>query len=77
MRDTTNLMAFGQGTVTKGGLMGLSWIATRGNRGNSPYSQHVQFFTHLNNEDCDGRLVLCCCLAMHDCLVRPPVLCFA
>ena len=74
-RDTTKPDGLWPGDCYHGGLTVLSYSATRDNRGNSPYSQHIPFFTHLNNEHCDERLVLRCCLAMHDCLVPASALC--
>ena len=75
MKRTAKLDGLRGGDCYQGGLMFLSCSATRHNRGNSPYNQHLQFLTHLVNEHCDERLVLHCCLAMHDCLVPAYALC--
>ena len=59
-RDTTKLDGLRPGDCYHGGLTVLSCSATRGNRGNSPYSHPSPFFTTWNSEHCDIVLLLPC-----------------
>ena len=60
-RDTTKSDGPRPGDCYHGGLTVLSCSATRGNRGNGPYSHHSPFFfTTWNSEHCDCVLLLPC-----------------
>ena len=59
-RDTTKLDGLRPGDCYHGGLTVLSRSATRGNRGNSPYSHHSPFFTLWNSEHHDLAILLPC-----------------
>ena len=69
-RHTTKPDGLRPGDCYHEGLTVLSCSVTRDNRGNSPYSQHVPFFTHLNNEHCDE---LCCAVALRCMTVLCPL----
>ena len=72
-RDTTKLDGLRPGDCYHGGLTVLSRSATRGNRGNSPYSHHSPFFTLWNSEQrdlvillpCDASLSCACLCLVH------------
>ena len=58
--DTTKPDGLRPGDCYHGGLTVLSRSATRGNRGNSPYSHHSPFFTLWNSEHRDLAILLPC-----------------
>ena len=59
-RDTTKPNGLRPGNCYHGGLTVLSCSATRGNRGDSPYSHHSSFFTPWNSEHCEFVILLPC-----------------
>ena len=70
-RDTTKLDGLQPGDCYHGGLTVLSRSATRGNRGNSPYT--TALFSHFGTVN--TVILPYCCLAMHHRLVPASVLC--
>ena len=71
-RDTTKPDGLQPGDCYHGGLTVLSCSATRGNRGNSPYSHYSPFLTPPNSEHCDFVILLPC-----DALLSCACLCLA